>query len=79
MSPIMNVSGDSGVSSSVVCEPTELMVGASFTELTVKTKVLVVDCKPSLTVTEIVVVPKRLAAGARRIVRFAPLPLSTAV
>src|SRR5882672_5351595 len=54
-----------------------VIVGASFTELTVSWKlVLVLNC-PSLTVTVIVAHPNWLAAGVSVTVRFAPLPPKT--
>src|SRR5436190_797089 len=53
------------------------IVGASFTALTVSTKVSLVDSEPSLTVTVMVVEPNRLAVGVTVTVRMAPLPLKT--
>src|SRR5204863_4539881 len=54
-----------------------VIVGASFTELTVNWKlVLVLNC-PSLTVTVIVAVPNWLAAGVSVTVRFASVPPKT--
>jgi hypothetical protein len=54
-----------------------LMVGASLTAVTVKTKVSVAVNVPSLTVTVIVAVPFWLAAGVIVTVRFAPVPPNT--
>ena len=54
-----------------------LMVGASFTAVTVKTNVSVAVNVPSLTVTVIVAVPFWLAAGVTVTVRFAPEPPNT--
>jgi hypothetical protein len=54
-----------------------LMVGASFTAVTVKTNVSDVDNVPSLTVTVIVAEPFAFAAGVTVTVRLAPVPPNT--
>ena len=63
------------VSSSVVWSEIVLIVGASFTAVTVSTKLRVaVKLPPSVTVTVIVLVPLALAIGVNVIVRLASLP-----
>ena len=59
--------------------PFALMVGASFTAVTVSRKGSAADAEPSLTVTVMVAEPDWLAAGVTVIVRLAPLPPSTSL
>lgn len=59
-----------GVSSLVVWSATLLMVGASFTAVTVKTKLSCADNEPSLTVSVTVLVPFWFVAGFILTVQF---------
>jgi hypothetical protein len=76
-SPTVNEIALVAVSSFVDCAAISLIVGASFTAVTVNTNVSVAVNVPSLTVTVIVAVPLKLAAGVTVTVRFAPVPPNT--
>src|SRR5712691_1677865 len=54
-----------------------VIVGGSFTAVTVSTKFVLAVSAPSLTVAVIVAVPNWLAAGVTVTVRFAPAPPNT--
>ena len=76
-SPTVNASAAVGVSSAVVVSIRPEIVGASFTGVTVRTKVAFVVTVPSLTATVMVAVPDWFAAGVAVSVRLAPLPPRT--
>jgi hypothetical protein len=65
------------VSSFVVCAAIAVIVGGSFTAVTVRRNVVEVVTVPSLADTVIVDVPARFAAGVTVTVRLAPLPPNT--
>src|SRR5687768_16208072 len=76
-SPMVKVRAAVGVSSLVARSAMSVIVGTSLTALTVKTKVSLLLAVPSLTVTVMVAVPDRLAAGVTVMVRLAPEPPKT--
>ena len=76
-SPTLNASAAVAASSSIVRLPTSEIVGASFTAATDNTKVDRLVAAPSLTVTVMIAVPKRLGAGVSEIVRPSPAPPAT--
>ena len=77
-SPTVNASAPVAVSSAVVWSATSLIVGGSFTAVTVSDeRVASPSSVPSLTVTVIVAVPLWFAAGVTVTVRLAPLPPKT--
>src|SRR5215470_6120016 len=76
-SPTVKAIGPTAVPMAVDWLPMAVIVGGSFTELTVSTKLVLVLAWPSLTVIVTVLVPNWLAAGVSVTVRFAPLPPKT--
>src|ERR1051325_2775881 len=73
-SPIVKLMAPVEVSSLIVRSVVWEMVGRSFTEVTVRTKVSLAVEEPSLTVTVMVAEPNWLVAGAIVIVRAEPAP-----
>ena len=74
VSPMVKAMGEVGVSRLVVSASIAVMVGASFTALTVSVKVRLAEAMPSLTVTVRSAVPFWLAAGVTVSVRLPPDP-----
>ena len=73
-SPMLKAKGEVGVSRLVVCARIGVMVGASFTAVTVTVKVRLAEAMPSLTVTVTSAEPLWFAAGVTVTVRLAPEP-----
>src|SRR5436190_16884487 len=76
-SPIVKEIGPVEASSFTERSVISLMVGRSFTGLTVRRKVLLVLATPSLTEMEMTAEPDWLVAGERATVRLAPVPTMT--
>ena len=73
-SPMVKAIAAVGIFSSVLWGPIALMVGGSFTALTVNTNVTEASRAPSLTVTVMSVVPDWPNDGVRTTLRLAPFP-----
>ena len=76
-SPIVKLNGPVVAPTLIVWFGMPVIVGASFTAVTVTTKFVLTTYCPSLTLTVIVAVPLWLVAGLTVTVRFAPDPPNT--